>query len=66
MIRSQLRNRMGCGERKEIGLIWKAGRTAATPVERFDPEGCKSPEGEWRLEEQPGKSAGKAATGQKR
>jgi len=32
-------------------------------VERFDPEGGKSPKGEWRLGEEPGEPAAEAATG---
>ncbi len=35
-------------------------------MERFDPEGCKNPEGEWKLEKQFFEPAAKAATGQKR
>jgi hypothetical protein len=34
-------------------------------VERFDPEGRKNPEGEWKPEEQPMKFVGSFATGQK-
>ena len=56
---------MGNGEREEIGRSRKAGRAVAEPVERFDPEGCKSPEGEWRSGKQSLEPAGKAATGQK-
>lgn len=59
-------NRTGCGERTEIGRIRKAGRSAANPVERFDPEGCNSPEGEWKSEEQPIELAASEATGLKR
>jgi hypothetical protein len=36
---------------------------AAEAVERFDPEGCNSPEGEWRSREQLLESFGSAATG---
>ena len=56
----------GCGEREEIGRIRKAGRQAANPAERFDPEGGKSPEGEWRQEAQSAGLVGEAGTGQKR
>jgi hypothetical protein len=66
MIRSQSSNRTGYGERVEIGRIRKASRTAVNPIERFDPEGCKNPEGEWRLEARPEKLAEENATGQKR
>jgi len=55
----------GCGEREEIGRIRKAGRPAAMSVERFDPEGPKSPKGEWRLVAQSGEPFGKAVTGPK-
>jgi hypothetical protein len=36
---------------------------AANAVERFDPEGRNSPEGEWRPREQPLEPRGSAATG---
>ena len=49
----------------EIGRIRKAGRAAANPVERFDLEGCNSPEGEWKPGEQPMKLSGSFATGLK-
>jgi hypothetical protein len=49
LIRSrQLAIDRGSGERTEIGRVRKAGQLAASPAERFDPEGCNSPEGEWR------------------
>jgi len=48
-----------------IGRIRKAGRAVANSVERFDPEGFKNPEGEWKLEKQPMKLVGSFATGQK-
>jgi hypothetical protein len=44
---------MGWGEREGIGRIRQVGRAAAEPVERFDPEGDKTPEGERKLETQP-------------
>jgi IS1 family transposase len=44
----------------------KAGRSIADPVERFDPEGGKSPGGEWRLGKRWIEPGAKAATGQKR
>jgi len=37
-----------------------------TPVERFDPEGAKTPGGEWRRGEQPDEVASESATGLKR
>src|ERR1017187_4345725 len=52
MIRSrETRNRQRLWGANGIGRVRKAGRRTASPVERFDPEGCKSPGGEWRLEE---------------
>jgi len=57
---------VGCGERAEIGRIRKADRTAATPVERYDPEGAKIPEGEWRRGERPDEFAAGSATGLRR
>ena len=39
------------------------GRQAANPAERFDPEGGKSPEGEWMWEAQSGALAVAGATG---
>jgi len=50
----------------EIGRIRKADRTAATPIERFDPEGAKTPGGEWRWGERSDEFAGESATGLKR
>jgi len=41
-------------------------RKAAESVERFDPEGCKSPGGEWRQRKQLRGPARRAATGLKR
>jgi len=38
-------------------------RRAAESVERFDPEGDKSPGGEWRQRMQSGEPASRAATG---
>ena len=38
----------GGGEREAIGRVRQADQRAARAVERFDPEGGKSPEGEWR------------------
>ena len=58
--------RNGCGEREEIGRIRKASRFAANLVERFDPEGCKNPEGERRSEKQRTKLVAGFATGLKR
>jgi hypothetical protein len=55
--------RKASGEREEIGRIRKAGRLAAEAVERSDPEGGKSPGGEWRPQEQSGEPHGGAATG---
>ena len=46
-----------------IGRFGKAGRHVESPVERFDPEGCKSPKGEWRLEETRVEPVGNSATG---
>jgi len=67
VIRSQkTSNRNGGGEREEIGRIRKASRKAAESVERFDPEGCKSPGGEWRQRKQLSGPARRAATGSKR
>jgi hypothetical protein len=37
------------GEGTKIGRILKADRKAGWSIERFDPEGVKTPEGEWRL-----------------
>jgi len=66
LIRSQkLAIDWGCGEREEIGRVRKADRSAAISVERFDPEGRKSPKGEWRLVAQSGEPLGKAETGLK-
>lgn len=48
-----------------IGRIRKAGRRAAEATERFDPDGSKNPEGEWRLPEQSEALSGGDATGQK-
>jgi hypothetical protein len=55
----------GGGEREGIGRIRKADRTAAEAAERFDPDGRKSPEGEWELRSRPKAQAGRSATGQK-
>ena len=41
-------------------------RQAANAVERFDPEGCKSPEGEWRRWERQAEPGGGSATGLRR
>ena len=41
-------------------------RKAAESVERFDPEGSKSPGGEWRRRKQPSEPARRSATGLKR
>jgi hypothetical protein len=60
------RKRNGGGEREEIGRIRKVSRKAAESVERFDPEGCKSPGGEWRQRKQLSGPARSAATGPKR
>jgi len=60
-----LERAMGCGEREVIGRIRKAGRRAAEATERFDPDGSKNPEGEWRLPEQSEALSGGDATGQK-
>jgi len=40
-------------------------RKAAESVERFDPEGGKSPGGEWRQRKQPSELARRSATGLK-
>ena len=41
-------------------------RLAAKLAERFDPEGSKNPEGEWRPEKRQVEAASGAVTGQKR
>jgi hypothetical protein len=41
-------NRVGGGERRVIGRIRKVSLSNSGWVEAFDPEGHKSPEGEWR------------------
>jgi len=54
------------GERTEIGRSRKADHRAANSAERFDPEGRKSPEGEWKLIEavwQAGRGSGNGLLG---
>lgn len=41
-------NGAGGGERKETGRIWEVSRSIGNWIERFDPEGLKGPNGEWR------------------
>ena len=53
----------GGGERTGIGRFRKAGQLAARPAERFDPDGCNSPEGEWRPGKRQARLDVEAATG---
>ena len=51
MIRSRNPQDDGGGERGGIGRNRQAGPHSRTGVERVDPEGGKTPEGEWRRRE---------------
>ena len=53
----------GSGEREEIGRNRKVDPGGRKSAERSDPEGGKSPEGEWRLGEEPLERASARATG---
>jgi len=46
--RHHLKVESGHGERREIGRLAKVGFQRAEPAERYDPEGCRNPEGEWK------------------
>ena len=63
MIRRPTFIRTGGGEREEIGRIRQVDRQAAKAVERFDPEGGKSPGGEWRRQARQAEPGSGSATG---
>jgi hypothetical protein len=48
---------------KDGGRIRQVDRQAAKAVERFDPEGGKSPGGEWRSQARQAEPSGGSATG---
>jgi hypothetical protein len=58
LVETTLMARIDC---KRLSSV--TSREAAESVERFDPEGDKSPGGEWRQRKQPSEPASEAATG---